>query len=344
MARRATLGEALARAPAHPGRPGGVSSAGAADPANAFRRLARLRPTILHARVPIGPGCGQVAASSVGLHQRFVAARTGTSIAPSIDSNANTPAPCRRPWHFRPAPARRHRRLRPETGPPPRGPPVPPGATRSSRCRRPAPSSEIERLQFKALALANPNFFGTFKGSPFPVVKAIAQNTSYEDLTCVGFQPQLGQIGAVVRIARNAGYSGPSLLGRLARVRAVLPVLRRWRLVGGPGHGAVRRLRHAGAEASRLRGHPARQPAAQVLLHREPDQGARHPELERRADAQYARLHARVGRVLEADIQVEPKKLFLVKELCEAAKSSCRRSSSLSSTSTRSCRWRRRPS
>ena len=83
----------------------------------------------------------------------------------------------------------------------------------------------IERLHFKALALANPNYFGTFKESPFPVVKAIAQNTSYEDLACVGFQPQLGQIEAVVRIARNAGYSGPSLLGRLARVRAVLPVL-----------------------------------------------------------------------------------------------------------------------
>ena len=67
---------------------------------------------------------------------------------------------------------------------------------------------ERERSQFRALILQNPNFFGNLKGSPFKAVKSILSNTTYEELKCVGFQPQLNKLEAVVWIKRDTGYGG----------------------------------------------------------------------------------------------------------------------------------------
>ena len=47
-----------------------------------------------------------------------------------------------------------------------------------------------ERAQFRALLLANPNYFGNLKFSPFPAVLNIQSNTTYEEIGCAGFQPQ----------------------------------------------------------------------------------------------------------------------------------------------------------
>lgn len=67
---------------------------------------------------------------------------------------------------------------------------------------------ELERSHFRALILQNPNYFGTLKESPFKFVKKIVSNTAYEELKCVGFQPQLSRLEAVVWVKQTAGYSG----------------------------------------------------------------------------------------------------------------------------------------
>ena len=67
---------------------------------------------------------------------------------------------------------------------------------------------ELERRQFRALLLKNPNYFGNIKVSPFELVKKIKNNTAYEELKCVGYNPHLEQLEAVVFIKKEYGYNG----------------------------------------------------------------------------------------------------------------------------------------
>lgn len=72
---------------------------------------------------------------------------------------------------------------------------------------------QTERENLQLLLLKNPNYFGTLaKNNPltkeFKVVKAIAGNTTYEQLTCVGYNPQMKTLTAIVRINKESGYSG----------------------------------------------------------------------------------------------------------------------------------------
>lgn len=63
-----------------------------------------------------------------------------------------------------------------------------------------------ERASFKALLLANPNYFGNLIESPFSPVLPIKGNTYYEELACLGYHPQQRQLEAVVYINQPAGY------------------------------------------------------------------------------------------------------------------------------------------
>ncbi len=65
-----------------------------------------------------------------------------------------------------------------------------------------------ERLQFRALVVGNPNYFGNLAISPFPPVVAIKGNTTYEEIKCVGFHPQSNRLDAVVFLKQSFGYSG----------------------------------------------------------------------------------------------------------------------------------------
>lgn len=67
---------------------------------------------------------------------------------------------------------------------------------------------EAARKNLKALLLANPNYFGNLKGSEFKPVLSIAGDTTYEDIGCVGFNPQLNRLEAVVYINQESGYDG----------------------------------------------------------------------------------------------------------------------------------------
>lgn len=63
-----------------------------------------------------------------------------------------------------------------------------------------------ERAAFKVLLLTNPNYFGNLAESPFKPVLPISGNTYYEELACVGYQPQQERLEAVVYINQPSGY------------------------------------------------------------------------------------------------------------------------------------------
>jgi len=65
-----------------------------------------------------------------------------------------------------------------------------------------------ERGNFRALIVGNPNYFGNLPASPFAPVAALKGNTTYEEIKCVGFHPQLNRLDAVVFVKQSFGYSG----------------------------------------------------------------------------------------------------------------------------------------
>jgi hypothetical protein len=71
-----------------------------------------------------------------------------------------------------------------------------------------APEEGRLREQFRGLLLSNPNYFGTLKESELTPVFPIQQNTGFEELVCVGYQPQLHRLEAVVHVKQSTGYGG----------------------------------------------------------------------------------------------------------------------------------------
>lgn len=67
---------------------------------------------------------------------------------------------------------------------------------------------EKERAQFKTLLLGNPNYFGNLKDSKLKAVLKIQGDPTYEEIGCVGFQPQFKRLEAVVFVKQQSGYGG----------------------------------------------------------------------------------------------------------------------------------------
>lgn len=67
---------------------------------------------------------------------------------------------------------------------------------------------EQARGNFKLLLLSNPNYFGNVKSSEFKPVVNISEDTSYEELGCVGFSLDLSRLEGVVDIKQDSGYGG----------------------------------------------------------------------------------------------------------------------------------------
>lgn len=65
-----------------------------------------------------------------------------------------------------------------------------------------------ERAQFRALLVGNPNYFGNLDASAFAPVIGVKGNTTYEEIKCVGFHPQMQRLDAVVFIKQPYGYGG----------------------------------------------------------------------------------------------------------------------------------------
>jgi hypothetical protein len=78
--------------------------------------------------------------------------------------------------------------------------------------KTPAPARETvvqqERTHFHYMLAKNPNYFGNIPGSKIkPNFKLIAE-TTYEQLTCVGYNPDTANMEATFAIKRSTGYSG----------------------------------------------------------------------------------------------------------------------------------------
>lgn len=74
--------------------------------------------------------------------------------------------------------------------------------------QRPSFEFEQERRQFRSLIMANPNYFGNLKLSPYTPVADIQVNSHFEEIGCVGFQPQFDRLDAVVYVNQPSGYGG----------------------------------------------------------------------------------------------------------------------------------------
>ncbi|MBI1224992.1 MAG: hypothetical protein GC192_07115 [Bacteroidetes bacterium] len=65
-----------------------------------------------------------------------------------------------------------------------------------------------ERQNALHLLATNPNHFGTLASSKLKAVQLVSYNTYYEELTCVGYNPDLNELFATIAIKRDSGYSG----------------------------------------------------------------------------------------------------------------------------------------
>ncbi len=91
----------------------------------------------------------------------------------------------------------------------PKNPPQKPTKDKASETVKASQKAfEKERGKFKTLLLANPNFFGNLKESQFKAEVTILSNSFYEEIGCVGYQPQANRLEAVVFIKRPTGYGG----------------------------------------------------------------------------------------------------------------------------------------
>lgn len=64
------------------------------------------------------------------------------------------------------------------------------------------------RAQFRTLLAVNPNYFGNLADNAFQPVLPIQGNTFYEEIGCVGYQPQQEYLEAVVYVKQPSGYGG----------------------------------------------------------------------------------------------------------------------------------------
>lgn len=65
-----------------------------------------------------------------------------------------------------------------------------------------------ERLHFSNLLVKNPNYFGNVPGSKIKPIFKLIQDTSYEQITCVGYNPDTTDMEAVFAVKRPTGYGG----------------------------------------------------------------------------------------------------------------------------------------
>lgn len=72
----------------------------------------------------------------------------------------------------------------------------------------PAAKLPKERTEFLSMLAKNPNYFGNISGSKLKPIVKIAGNISYEQLTCVGYNPDTKNLEATIAIHKSSGYSG----------------------------------------------------------------------------------------------------------------------------------------
>jgi hypothetical protein len=71
---------------------------------------------------------------------------------------------------------------------------------------------EQARQKLRALLLANPNYFGKVPSRSFIAVLKIHQDTTYECISHVSYDPQNEQLCATIDIKQACGYSGDAFI------------------------------------------------------------------------------------------------------------------------------------
>jgi hypothetical protein len=76
-----------------------------------------------------------------------------------------------------------------------------------------ASESTIDKLidirgRFRSLLLQNPNYFGNLEQSQLKAILPIQSNTAFEEIGCVGYQPQTNRLEATVYVKQAGGYGG----------------------------------------------------------------------------------------------------------------------------------------
>jgi len=69
-------------------------------------------------------------------------------------------------------------------------------------------NTEAERRQFKTLLTSNPNYFGNYPESGYDSVSAVSKNNKYEDIRCIGFNPDTNIVAATIELKLPYGYGG----------------------------------------------------------------------------------------------------------------------------------------
>jgi len=64
------------------------------------------------------------------------------------------------------------------------------------------------RTRFKALLAQNLNYFGNLDDTELKPVLKVVGNPTYEELTCVGYNPEKGLLEATIAVKRPEGYGG----------------------------------------------------------------------------------------------------------------------------------------
>jgi len=66
----------------------------------------------------------------------------------------------------------------------------------------------VERTRFKSFLATNLNYFDNLTGAGTKPVTKIVNDTTYEQLTCVGFNPDTDFLEATIAVKRPTGYNG----------------------------------------------------------------------------------------------------------------------------------------
>ncbi|WP_259070428.1 hypothetical protein HDF24_11065 [Mucilaginibacter sp. X4EP1] len=96
----------------------------------------------------------------------------------------------------------------------------------------------LERTKVQSLLLQNPNYFGTLPATDALAAKfkpVIVKNgdTTYEQITCIGYNPDLQELSGIVKINLNAGYNGgPCTAGSNEYVRFFINYGTAWQDLG----------------------------------------------------------------------------------------------------------------
>lgn len=82
----------------------------------------------------------------------------------------------------------------------------PPLAARPEQLNR--DEIHLARSRFRSLLLANPNYFGTLGDIDLKPQLVLEKDTFYEEIGCVGYEPELRRLEAIVYVRQESGYGG----------------------------------------------------------------------------------------------------------------------------------------